>query len=164
ERSGALYDGTSPLYGATAGGGDFGSGTVFRLTFQSGKDRAKEKILYSFCALDGCNDGKGPMGGPILDAAGSLYGLTGDRGVGHGTAYKLSIDEQFAETVIYRFCQVGNCEDRLIPMGRITMDAQGNLFGATENGGQLGSNGILFKISPKGRHGWKETVLYDFCS
>lgn len=162
EQSGVPYDGTAPLYGATAGGGDSGAGTVFRLTFTSGK--AKEKTLYSFCPLEGCGDGRNPVGGPILDAAGNLYGLTGDGGVGHGTAYKLSADQQFAATAMYQFCRVGNCDDGLLPMGRLTIDGQGNFFGATENGGLPGSNGVLFKLSPKGGHGWKETTIYDFCS
>ena len=99
-----------------------------------------------------------------MDAAGNLYGLTGDGGVGQGTAYELSPkNKQYVATALYDFCHVGNCEDGLLPLGRLTLDAKGNLFGATENGGLPGSDGILFKLVPKGENS-RQTVLYDFCS
>lgn len=48
------------------------------------------------------------------------------------------------------------------PASDLVMDAAGNLYGTTVEGGAIGS-GTVFKLTPSGS-GWTETVLYSFTS
>ena len=43
------------------------------------------------------------------------------------------------------------------------LDANGNLYGNTYQGGTL-AKGVAFELSPIGGGQWTETVLYNFCS
>lgn len=63
--------------------------------------------------------------------------------------------------VLYNFCTQANCADGSFPMAGLVRDAQGNLFGTTETGGTH-DNGVVFKVSPKGKK-WSYKVLHDFC-
>jgi uncharacterized repeat protein (TIGR03803 family) len=59
--------------------------------------------------------------------------------------------------VLHRF----NGDDGSGPSGRLTFDAQGNLYGTAQGGGD-GGHGVVFELMrrPDGR--WKESVLYSF--
>jgi uncharacterized repeat protein (TIGR03803 family) len=66
------------------------------------------------------------------------------------------------ETVLYSFGSFDG--DGANPLAGLIADKQGALYGTTYAGG-IGSNGngTVFKLTPpKGRNGWKETVLYSF--
>jgi uncharacterized repeat protein (TIGR03803 family) len=65
------------------------------------------------------------------------------------------------ERVLYVF--TGGSDGRL-PRSSLTSDGVGNFYGTTQQGGVAGSAGTVFKLSPDGSGGWKETVLYSFCS
>jgi len=65
---------------------------------------------------------------------------------------------QYTETTIHNFTG-GN--DGAIPFSGLTFDAQGNLYGMTNQGGPYGA-GSVFRLSPQSAGGWTETVLYDF--
>jgi uncharacterized repeat protein (TIGR03803 family) len=161
--SGALYDGVSPLYGATAGGGAGGGGILFELTPIPGKSRWKEKVIYTFCALANCVDGYQPRGELILDQAGTLYGVTAGGGShDDGIVYGLSPRRKsWSETVLYSFCSQTNCADGIEPFGGVVMDAGGNLFGTT--GGSDGfAYGTVFKLAPNGAQS-QFTLLHTFC-
>ena len=120
-----------------------------------------ETVLYNFCSLANCNDGASPSGGVIADAAGNLYGNTLDGGAAHGgVVYKLTPSGD--ESVLYPFHD-GFPDDGYGPAGLLAMDAQGNLYGTTEQGGRdslhvVRGDGIVFKVSPQG----DETILYNF--
>ncbi len=61
------------LYGTTGAGGQYASGTVFKLRYISGTWR--ESLLYSFCKAGfPCEDGAGPTASVVFEASGSLYG------------------------------------------------------------------------------------------
>jgi uncharacterized repeat protein (TIGR03803 family) len=118
----------------------------------------KEKVLYSFCALQNCADGAQPEASLILDQKGNLYGTTaggGTQGVGDGTVFEVAPSGQ--ERVIYNFA--GGTADGFGPFGNLVFDDQGNLYGTTFYGGAT-LNGTLFKVTPEGQ----ESVLYSFCS
>jgi hypothetical protein len=118
-------------------------------------------------------DGASPVGNLVSDSAGNLYGVTtigGQQnpatctltGSGNycGTAFKLarSSSGQWQETVLYEF-QGGN--DGGNPLGGLTIDASGNLYGtAAVGGGEY--NGVVFELSPTKSGSWTETVLYYF--
>lgn len=71
--SSVASDSKGNLYGTTSGGGTYGEGTAFKLT-ATGNGHWTETLLHSFGKTDigGCV----PYGGPILDAAGNVYGTT----------------------------------------------------------------------------------------
>lgn len=80
------------------------------------------------------------------------------------TAAKAS-DASKGYSIVYAFCQKANCADGSDPVGGLIVDANGNLYGTTEEGGNgayggASGGGTVFKITPTGQ----ETVLYSFCS
>src|SRR5580698_1281682 len=171
DNAGNLY-GTTP-YGGTGNGTGFG-GVVFELSPQS-DGSWNETILYNFCSLTNCLDGKTPEAALVMDAAGNLYGATEYGGnqfrsgcnfggaEGCGTAFELSPQSGgWIEKVIYNFCSDFDgtyCTDGMSPVAPLTFDASGSLYGTSEAGG----GGDVFKLTPSS-DGWKETVLYNFCS
>jgi uncharacterized repeat protein (TIGR03803 family) len=98
-------------------------------------------------------------GSPLLmDASGNLYstslygGAYGTATGGYGTLFKVT--PQGVLTVLHSF---GNGTDGQIPNSNIAMDASGNIYGTTRNGGTSGV-GTVYKVTPRG----EETVLYNF--
>jgi uncharacterized repeat protein (TIGR03803 family) len=157
-RSGLIADAQGNLYGTTvAGGANNSEGTVFKVT-----PDGKETVLYSFGA--GKNDGSNSYAGLIADSQGNFYGTTQHGGKhSYGTVFKLAPDG--TETVLYNFCVKTACADGAWPLASLVLDAKGNLYGTTDEGGTSGGCtnigcGTVFKLTPKG----KETVLYSFCS
>jgi uncharacterized repeat protein (TIGR03803 family) len=138
-----IQDAAGNLYGATSSGGS-GFGVVFKL------DTANQEIvLHVFTGPDGAT----PDGSLVLDGAGNLYGTTSSGGAyGLGTVFKL--DTSGVETVLHSF--TGN-PDGAVPYAGLVMDASGNLYGTTEQGGASGC-GTIFRIDIGG----SETVLHSF--
>ncbi|MGH9500706.1 MAG: choice-of-anchor tandem repeat GloVer-containing protein [Terriglobales bacterium] len=147
--AGVTLDAHGNLYGTTPSGGDFGVGTIYKLT-RSGSTFT-ESILYSFQGLD---DGQNPVGGVIFDKAGNLYGATFDGGInGGGTVYQLSPSGAFS--VLYSF--TGGYGG---PYNKLTLAANGSIYSITNGEGANGL-GSVFKLAP-GKSGWTFTDLYDF--
>jgi hypothetical protein len=121
--------------------------------------------------------GTNPLGAPLFDAAGTIYGTTSLGGtgcapVGCGTVFKLTppaaADGRWRESVLYSFrgdylCGIMVCKDGNGPAGDLIFGATGKLFGTTVEGGNYHA-GTLFALSPPTRTGakWTETVLYNF--
>ncbi len=142
-----VLDSAGSLYGATEGGGVYGTvnlGVIFKVS-QTGQ----ESVLYSFPAAAG---GTGPAG-VIRDSAGTLYGVTAQGGSANlGTVYKL--DAAGNETVLHNF--LGGI-DGSHPNAGLVSDAAGNLYGTTLFGG-IGNVGVVYKVDANGH----QTVLYSF--
>lgn len=160
---GALYDGKAPLYGTSSQGGAPGQGTVYTL---ARKHRIwSESVLHEFCeaGVGSCADGEAPLGDLIVDGVGNLYGNTTIGGSqGNGVVFELSSGRRkWKETVLYDFCQLGDCADGDRPLGALLMDSAGALIGTTSLG--PGEAGNLFKLAPDGKS-WQQTVLYTFCA
>jgi len=149
--AGLIRDAKGNFYGTTFGGGDghcqpTGCGTVFKLD-----TTGKESVLHFFTPNNA--DGFRPYGSLIRDKLGNLYGTTFFGGPGGlGTVFRL--DPSGTETIIYGF--TGGADGGL-PYAGVIMDAAGNLFGSTEQGGTLFS-GTVFKVDTTGT----ESVLYSF--
>jgi len=150
------------LYGTTYFGGKLALGTVFRLAPPaSGSSPWRETILWNF---DGAN-GSLPIGRLIKDKAGNLYGTTGHGGTfGSGTAFKLGLPPgggKWTEFVLWNF---GNGTDGARPLDGLTMDASGNLYGTTWEGGTYLGGGTAFELIPPDTSGgsWTESILWDF--
>ena len=151
---GLIRDGAGNLYGnAQAGGAGFG--LVFKLNQAN-----KETVLYDFA---GGADGAGPTGNLIRDSAGNLYGTTSGGGNiascgGCGTVFK--VDSTGKHTVLHSF--TGGTGGSA-PVSGVVMDAAGNLYGTTTQGGDLACGnrfgcGTVFKVDAAGVF----TVLYGF--
>jgi uncharacterized repeat protein (TIGR03803 family) len=155
-----VFDNAGNLYGTAGAGGAYGGGTVFEL-IRGTSGGWTEKVLFSFNPTGGT--GSDPRAGLIFDAAGNLYGTT-YQGV-DGVAFELSpgADGQWSETVLHAF---GNPSDGSRPLGGLTLDAGGNLYGTTSEGGtgHCGTVGCgtVFELSPGTNGQWTETILYNF--
>ena len=158
-----IGDAAGNLYGVTDGGGiynncinGFGCGTVYKWT-----KTGKMVILHSFSGLDG----NFPSAGLVRDPAGNLYGTTilgGDLDL--GTVFKL--DRTGTETVLHSFTGGFTGEEQgQNPYTSLVLDAAGNVYGTTFNGGDLtcyGAGGlgcgVIFEVDTKGVF----TVLHVF--
>lgn len=168
---GLVMDAAGKLYGTTNGGGAYGWGTVYELSHNGGGGWT-ETVLHSFNYSS--NDGHSPTGNLAMDAAGNLYGTTYNGGQGGGfcqsngcgTVFELSLGGGgWTETVLHSF----DANDGYGPEAGLAMDAAGNLYGTTYQGGNLGGLvcapfgcGTVFELSPVAGGGWTETTLYSF--
>jgi hypothetical protein len=75
--NGMVMDDAGNLFGTTSEGGLNGmlSGTIFEIT---GLEHRKHKVLYNFCSLANCADGRLPAADVILNRKGYLVGGAGN--------------------------------------------------------------------------------------
>ncbi len=117
----------------------------------SARAQSTETVLHSFPPAE--INGVEPQSPLTPDGSGNLYGSTADGGpAGYGTVYK--IDQSGHETVLYSF--KGGAAG-IGPTGSVAIDAAGNVYGTTLNGGG-NSRGLIFKIDNTGHF----TVLHTF--
>src|SRR6266700_832062 len=153
-----IMDASGNLYGTTLSGGTNGTGTVFELVNSSGT--YSEKILYSFANSGG--DGSSPQAGLIIDASGNLYGTTHSGGTnGTGTVFELvNSSGTYSEKILYSFANSGG--DGSKPAAALIMDASGNLYGTTQNGGTNGFGAVFELVNSSGTY--SEKILYSFAN
>ncbi len=166
-----IFDAVGNLYGTTSengpgsGCGPYGCGTVFELIPRA-NGSWKEKTLHNFEGNG--KDGYSPSAGMIFDAAGHLYGTTSSGGLHNdGTVFELIPGKKgiWMERVLHSF---QNGSDGLYPEGGLTLDAAGNLYGTTSEGGdaRYGCNtsgcGTAFVLKPNAHGNWTEEVLHRF--
>lgn len=167
-----VFDKAGHLFGTTQEGGtNLYAGTVFELSYSN--NQWNHSVLYNFCPQADCADGSNPSEGVIVDAVGNLFGTTWLGGVPCqgtetcGVVFELSPpskpDGTWTESVLWAFGSSPN--DGCFPIGPVTLDAQGNLYG-TAAGCGLYAQGVVFRLSPPTLPGetWTETILHDFCS
>ncbi len=156
-----FFDNAGILYGTSSlGGGDasgqcqaIGCGVVFKLD----PSTSTYTLLYSFT---GAADGGQPIAGLVQDSAGNFYGATSSGGLnvsvcgGFGCGVIFKLDPAGTYTVLYTF--TGQA-DGGTPVAALIRNADGNLYGTTQNGGNYGW-GVAFKLDPSGN----ETVLHEF--
>lgn len=154
-----IFDAHGNLYGTTYNGGISGDGTVFELTPKAGGGWT-EKVLHSF--NNNGKDGIDPQANLIFDVHGNLYGTTPNGGAnGFGTVFELTpkAGGGWTEKVVHSFKFNGT--DGMDPIAGLTVDAKGDLYGTTSEGGVFGA-GTLFELTPKEGGGWGETLLHKF--
>src|SRR3569832_125988 len=65
---------------------------------------------------------------------------------------------------VHAFCKEANCADGKGPQASLLMDASGNLYGTTLEGGKYGF-GLLFKLIPNAdKSKYTEHILKNFCA
>jgi uncharacterized repeat protein (TIGR03803 family) len=109
-----------------------------------------------------------PFGGLVTDGT-NLYGTTsGNAPIDGGTVFELSPSSNgsWTETVLYKFSSVW---DGAGPVDSLIRDSKGNLYGTTNEGGNVNSYcgsgcGTVFELSPPTEPGgaWTLTTLYRF--
>jgi len=156
-------------YGNVYGAGD----SVFELS--PGDNGWSESVLHVFASGNG--DGYFPQVAPILDIKGNLYGTTRYGGGepacpanrGCGVVFQLQPGSPgWKEHVIHRFGSFP-ADGKVPSLGPLAIDSQGNLYGATSQGGpnicyDVGC-GTIFKLTPVAASTgtvWIETILYNF--
>jgi len=154
---GVIRDSAGNLYGTAQNGGAFkskcggGCGTVFKLDTSD-----KLTVLHTFQAG---TDGEFPIAGLISDGKGNLFGTTSGSGLlGDGTVFRLTVSGKF--TVLHAFS--GGQDGQYPSYGTLLLDASGNLYGTTTQGGGSthcdGGCGVVYKVDKTG----KEIVLHRF--
>jgi uncharacterized repeat protein (TIGR03803 family) len=150
--AGLVADNKGNLYGATVEGGtgpnctsaENGCGTVFKV------DRTgKETVLHSFT---GSGADFPPNASLALDEKGNIYGTTpngGSQNCGSGCGAVYMLNPAGKETILHEF--VGGTEGAT-PLGGVTLDSAGNIYGTTALGGDLACNngagcGTVFKLT-----------------
>jgi len=157
-----VMDGAGNLYGTSVQGGNFGGGTVFRLS-PTGTGWT-HTVLYSFTGLA---DGAQPYGGVTLDSYGNLYGTTvvGGSRVGPcvedgcGVAYVLiNSGGTWTEHVLHAF--TGGSDGFGTGAG-LTYDGHGNLYGMAPDGGAHGL-GVIYQLHRAPNGPWAFRVIHSF--
>lgn len=122
---------------------------------------------YSFCPAVGCDDGANPFSS-LVSQGNSYYGTAFFGGAnGHGAVYVLTRKPKsftFMQSVLYSFCSVTGCADGSGPVGRVTVEKDGTIFGTTEAGGAKDGGTVFELISNAKKTAYTEQVLYNFCS
>ena len=145
----SLIDVNGALYGTTAWGGKFTTGTAFSIS-----TTGSEQVLQNFRP----RDGKRPVAS-LINVNGILYGTTKFGGTyREGAVFKISMSGR--ERVLHSFDSAGSNSDGAYPTANL-ISVNGTLFGTTAWGGNQATNlgdGTVFSISTNG----SETVLHRF--
>ena len=141
--AGLTLDAFGNAYGATASGGTYGNGTIFKLSPSAGG--WKKTVLYEF---PNCAEGCVPSYTLVFDKAGNLYGSGGGGNpecgsYTCGTIFRLipQAGGKWKYQAVYKFSGT----DGAFPYG-VVIDGRGHMFGTTSGGGTYNS-GVLFEIS-----------------
>jgi uncharacterized repeat protein (TIGR03803 family) len=129
-------DNDGMLYGLTSSGGTFGLGTIFRIDPVS-------KVFTVMRHLQGA-DGASCQGSLTLGNDGHLYGLGRSGGAtGGGTIFRITRGAPYTFSVQRNL----SGPDGLFPIGSLTKDGNGNLYGMMSSGGSK-SAGTIFRFNP----------------
>lgn len=151
-----IADAAGDLYGTTYGGGQYGAGTVFKLT-----PTVSGYTYGTIYTLQGTYDGSDPVAPLVADKNGTLYGTTyyGGGPAYLGTVFALEpASKGYRERVVYSF-QGGL--DGAHPATSVTLGPHGVLYGTTQGGGYYG-NGVIYALTPSGHGQFIESVLHTF--
>jgi uncharacterized repeat protein (TIGR03803 family) len=135
---GLIFDSSGNIFGSTTVLGVNGGGTVFEMS-PSGGD-------WTLTTIHSFSGGAGPGSTLLMDAAGNLYGTTLSGGAfNSGSVFKLTHSGSgWTYSDLHDF-QEGN--GGLAPVGGVTMDSNGNLYGTASSGGAHNA-GVVWEITP----------------
>ena len=118
--------------------------------------QAGEKVILPFDKTHGSY----PRSSLTADSAGNLYGTTAFGGAANcGTVFELSPGSagKWTETVLYSFtgCDIAT----LTPLGTLSIDIQGNLYGVQDG---FIYSGVVFELKKAANGNWSYGVLHNF--
>jgi len=152
-----IVDSAGNLYGTTFDGGPGLGGVVFKLSPELDGSWS-ETVLHSFSPGAG---GYFPRCTLVFDKAGNLYGTTSAGGAqGFGVVFELVPDGRggWTEKILHNF--TGSLNGGT-PFAGVSIDASGNLYGATTVGGSA-NLGVIYKMTPHGDGSWTYQGLHAF--
>jgi uncharacterized repeat protein (TIGR03803 family) len=150
-----IQDRAGNLYGIAYGGGNDGTGVVFRLS-RLGSEAWSYTILHQFVYDEGFIG----FSTLYMDSQGNLYGV-GDGGLyDAGIVWQLvpSGANNYHLNVIYNI-EGGDNGDG--PFGAPVFASDGKLYGHTYNGG-VNDQGVVYQVTPLGNGQWTGSVIYRF--
>jgi len=162
---GLAFDKLGNLYGNIGPGQEYGA--IGELS--PGSAGWTYTDVYNYCSQSGCPGGWIMPAPPISDREGNLWGTTEAGGInqspcwttqGCGVIFEMTPNGDGAWTynVMHEFAS--SSTDGQWPIGGLVMDAAGNFYGGTWEGGAH-NLGTIFKLSNVDGT-WQETILYDF--
>jgi uncharacterized repeat protein (TIGR03803 family) len=153
--AGLTMDSSGNLFGVTEGGGSAGSGTVFELV-NTGSGYSQPVTLATFTGPNGAD----PTGTLVADANGNLFGTTQSGGqYGEGSVFEMvHSGSGYSQPVVLSSF---NFNDGAAPTGPLIVDANGDLFGTTAQGGP-GSQGTVFELVNTGSGYGQPLTLASF--
>ncbi len=140
--AGPLVQGSDgALFGTTTNGGNWGVGTVFRLS----RDGSDFRVLYHFSLIGG--DGRNPGAGLLAGSDGLLYGTTQNGGSKNcGTIFRLGLDGSAYE-IVHEL--LTSPDEGATPRSVLLEGSDGALYGTTYWGGSA-QRGTVFKLNKDG--------------
>jgi T5SS/PEP-CTERM-associated repeat protein/uncharacterized repeat protein (TIGR03803 family) len=145
--SSLITDAAGNLFGTTTAGGANDDGSVFELVNTGGSYTLITLVSFNGNGLNG--DGWGPEGPLIADAAGNLFGTTGEGGsFNDGTVFEL-VNNGGGSHTLNTLVSFNGANGQYPSYSGLTADAAGDLFGTTSNGGANGL-GTVFELSNTG--------------
>jgi uncharacterized repeat protein (TIGR03803 family) len=153
---GLTSDTAGNFYGTTYQGGKKNLGAVFEMKQSKGKWSLK--VIHSF---GGANGGAYPLGGIVAGKSGYFYGATSQGGVtfNAGIVYRMFLSRNvWVWQSVYRF---SGGAGGTYPESALTMDATGNFYGTTYQGGDL-NLGTVYKLTLGKNNKYTQKVLYSF--
>ncbi len=136
---GLLLTRAGNLYGGSVGGGGNGGGDVYEIAAGGAFS-----ILHTFVGQDGFG-----VDAPLIkDSQGDLYGTTfkGGTDFNGGTVFKIAADG--TQSVLFDF---NGASDGQYPNSALTVDAGGNFYGTTLQGGDFNKGTVLQGSRPTAR-------------
>ncbi len=132
-----ILDKAGDIYGTEGGDNLTSFGLVYKWSPVSGYT-----VVHTFHGKDGSY----PTG-LRQDSKGNIYGVTMLGGPANaGTVFKFASTGAFS--TLHNFCSKLDCADGIDPIGPLTLDSSGNVYGVLESG--------VFKLTPSR----KETLIY----
>jgi uncharacterized repeat protein (TIGR03803 family) len=138
------------FYGRTAIGGEFGGGTVFRMT-----PDATVTVLHNFTPGAECHDG------PLIQASdGALYGTVARGGeFTFGEVYRLTLDGDYS--TLHSF-KDGDAPNGSVPCDGVVQGLDGALYGVTMGGGEFFGRGTAYRIALDGSFSTIHSFGFDY--
>ena len=154
---GLVADAAGNLYGTTSADGA-GYGTVFEIAKTDTGYSTTPTVVVSFNYFNG----RSPEAGLAMDGSGNLFGTTYSGGAhNEGTIFEITKTiSGYSSTPVVLFSFDGT--HGAFSAASLTIDASGNLFGTTGNGG-ANDFGTVFELSKSGsNYSSTPTVLASF--
>jgi autotransporter passenger strand-loop-strand repeat protein/uncharacterized repeat protein (TIGR03803 family) len=164
---GLTADAAGNLFGATAQGGANNNGSIYEIA-KTSTGYASATTIASF-PTNASNAAFFPVDNLIIDAAGNLFGTTEYGGIGTnaggsgwGTVFEIAKTANGYASAPTILAQFQLPLTGVYPTGNLVMDAAGNLFGTTTQGGANGKGTVFEIVKTANGYSNAPTTLVEF--